>query len=143
MIETIPVEMITMGVSMLSGFISKMSANARADEHQRFIMQSKQHEQREGSITNARSDKSVPTNKIRKFIVFMSFGMVAFLIVAGIYIQTNMIIHVPQGSFLGLFKWGGGIEIITVTGLVAYPWLSHMVSAIIGYYFGQGSAKRI
>lgn len=97
----------------------------------------------EDSINNAKKDQSSFANVTRRFIVVMLFVMLLFILVAGMFVDTNMIMEGSEKSFLGLFSWGGGEEIVTVKGLVAYPWLSSMVSAIIGYYFGQGSAKRV
>ena len=138
----IPIELLTLAGSSLAGFMFKMTANARADEHQRFLVQAKEFKAVEASIDNARKFQSNFTNTTRRFIVVMLFLMLIFILVAGAFIPTNLVVEVPRGSFLGLINWGGGTKIINVSGLVAYPWLTHMVSAIIGYYFGQGSAKR-
>lgn len=137
-----PIELLTLAGSSLAGFIFKMMANSKADTQQRFLIREKEFKMVEDSVANARKDQSPFANLIRRFIVLMLFSMLLFILVAGAFIPTNIVIDVPRGSFLGLFNWGGGTKIITVSGLVAYPWLTHMVSAIIGYYFGQGSAKR-
>lgn len=139
----IPMELITLAGASLSGFLFKMSANKQADTQQQFLIATKKFKMVEDSIANAKKDQSSFANVTRRFIVVSVFVMLVFILVAGIFVPTNMIVDVPAGSFLGLFSWGGGTKIITVTGLVAYPWMSHMVCSIIGYYFGQGSAKRV
>jgi len=138
-----PVELLILVGSNLAGFIFKMLANMQADSQQKFLVREKEFKMVEDSISSARKFQSSWTNITRRFIVVMLFLMLVFLLVAGVFIPTNMVIDVPQGSFLGLINWGGGTKIITVSGLIAYPWLSHMIPAIIGYYFGQGSAKRV
>jgi hypothetical protein len=138
----IPLELMTLLGGGLTGFVGQMLANAQADKQLKFLIKSKQFKLIESSIANARKFTNIFVNMTRRFIVVVILLILVFLSVAGMFVPTNMIVEVPAGSFLGLINWGGGTKIITVEGLVAYPWLSITLNGIIGYYFGQGPAKR-
>lgn len=139
----IPTELITMGASGTTAFIFQMMANAQANLKQERLAKSEQFKEVEGSISTARKFQNAFVNITRRIIVMSMQGSLIFLLIAGMFVQTNIFVDVPISSFLGLFTWGGGTKIVTVNGLVAYPELMHMMAAIIGFYFGQGAAKRV
>jgi hypothetical protein len=126
----------------VSGFIFKMMANSSADMYKLLELQLKDKEKVEKSISNARKFTNAFVNITRRFIVIAVFAMLGFLVVAGVFVPTNILIEVLPTSILGIIKFGGGVDVITVEGLVAYPWLPAMATTIIGFYFGQGAVKR-
>jgi hypothetical protein len=126
----------------VSGFIFKMMANSSADMYKLLALRLKDKEQVEESISSARKFTNAFVNFTRRFIVIAVFAMLGFVVVAGVFVPTNILIEVLPTSILGFIKFGGGVDVITVEGLVAYPWLPAMATTIIGFYFGQGSAKR-
>jgi hypothetical protein len=131
------------GLSAAAGFIFRMAANSQANIQQERLANSKQFAEVEVSTAAARKHQGKFASITRTIMAIVLLGMIVFLLVVGINVPTNLVIEIPAGSFLGVFSWGASTEIITVKGLVAYPWLPKMVFIIIGFYFGQGSAKRL
>lgn len=129
------------GASAMTGFLFRFAANQQANNHLKRLAKAKNFKAVEESMAAARKLQNGFAAITRRIMAMVLLGMIVFLLVAGVKIPTNLIIEVPAGSFLGIFSWGGGTEIITVSGLVAYPWLPNMVFIITGFYFGQGSAK--
>ncbi len=138
----ISMELLTMMGGAGAGFFSQLIANAQKDRHEQFKMLTKSHELAEKSTKAAREFDTKSSNWVRRFIVLASYIMAAFLIIAGLFVQTNIITEVPSSSFLGLFEYGGGTKVLTLTGLVAFPWLTTSILAIVSFYFGQKPAKR-
>ncbi len=138
----ISMELLTMMGGAGAGFFSQLIANAQKDRHEQFKMLTKSHELAEKSVKGAREFDTKSSNWVRRFIVLASYIMAAFLIIAGLFVQTNIITEVPSSSFLGLFEYGGGTKVLTLTGLVAFPWLTTSILAIVSFYFGQKPAKR-
>lgn len=138
-----PIEILTMLGGGISGFIFRMMANSSADMYKLLEIQLKDKEQVEKSISSARKFANAFVNFTRRFIVIAVFAMLGFLVVAGVFVPTNILIDVLPTSILGIIKFGGGVDVITVEGLVAYPWLPAMATSIIGFYFGQGAVKRV
>ncbi len=136
-----PIELMTMAGGAISGFLFQMAANAQKDRAEQFKMLSKTHKMTEDSIKAARAFDTPSSNWVRRFIVIVSYSMAVFLIVAGIFVPTNIITDLPVATFLGI-TFGGGTEIIKLNGIVAYPWIAQSVMAIIAFYFGQKPAKR-
>ncbi len=136
-----PIELMTMAGGAISGFLFQMAANAQKDRAEQFKMLSKTHKMTEDSIKAARAFDTPSSNWVRRFIVVCSYGIAMFLIVAGLFVPTNIITDIPTFNFLGL-TLGGGIEVIKLNGIVAYPWIAQSVMAIIAFYFGQKPAKR-
>lgn len=123
-------------------FFFQLLANAQKDRHEQFVIASKNHKAYEESINNARSYNNNHSNWVRRFIVIVSYTIAIFLVVAGLFVPTNILIETPIYSILGLFSWGGELEVLKVSGVVAYPWISHGIMGIISFYFGQKPAKR-
>lgn len=138
-----PIEILTMLGGGISGFIFKMLANSNAGMFKLAEAKLKDKEQAEKSISNARKFTNAFVNFTRRFIVIAVFAMLSFVVVVGVVVPTNILIDVPPTSILGIIKFGGGVDVITVNGLVAYPWLPAMATTIIGFYFGQGAVKSI
>ncbi len=135
-------ELLTMMGGAGTGFIFQMLANAQKDRQEQFAMITKSHKMAEDSAKAARAYNAPGANIIRRFIVVISYALAAFLVIAGLFVPTNLIVEAAGGNFLGLFTWGGDTKIITVSGLVAYPWLITSILAIVSFYFGQKPAKR-
>ncbi len=135
-------ELLTMIGGAGTGFLFQMLANAQKDRQEQFQMITKNHKAYENSLKAARSMDTKNSNWVRRFIVIVSYALAAFLIIAGLFVPTNLIVEAAGGSFLGLFTWGGETKIVAVSGLVAYPWLITSVLSIVSFYFGQKPAKR-
>ncbi len=136
------IELLTMVGGAFTGFFFQLAANAQKDRQEQFKMLTKSYKMTEDSIKAARAFSSPSTNIIRRFIVVVSYALAAFLVIAGLFVPTNLIVEAAGGNFLGLFTWGGDTKIITVSGLVAYPWLITSILSIVSFYFGQKPAKR-
>ena len=137
-----PIELLTMLGSGVFGFISKMWANNAADNAAQHKMLLESHTANEKSVKSARRLQTPAANTMRRFIVIALFAMLALLLVGGFFGSTNILIETAGTNWFGLFTTGAGLDVLTVDGLVAYPWMHHAVLSIISFYFGTGVAKR-
>ena len=136
-----PIELLTMLASGAMGFLSKMWANNSKDKADQHRMMMESLVQKEKGVKSARKFDTPDSNIMRKFIVIALFSMLGFLLVGGMFGVTNILIESTTNSIFG-FIFGSTIDVIQVEGLVAYPWMHHVVLSIIAFYFGTGSAKR-
>ena len=108
------------------GFLSKMWANNSKDKADQHRMMMEGLVQQEKGVKSARKLQDKDTNVMRKFIVIALFSMLGFLLVGGMFGVTNILIESTTNSIFG-FIFGSTIDVIQVEGLVAYPWMHHVV----------------
>jgi len=129
-----------------SGFIFKMMAQRAADDADRFNRMMDAIKAQDTSADNA--IKRVPNDKagnwIRRVIVLsVLFGVILAPFILTL-INKPIITEVvtPTKSFLGLFDIGGKTLFYQMQGYLLIPEIRQALLAIIGFYFGQSTAKR-
>lgn len=131
----------------LSGFIFKMMAQKLADEQARFEMFIKTIQAKDAS--NDAAVKRVPNDKagnwIRRLIVIaILFGVIlAPFVLALMDKPLTVEIETPVKQHLfGLFSTGGKTLFYELHSYLLIPELRSALLAILGFYFGNASAKR-
>ena len=120
----IPLEILSMLISTLGGFYLTNSANQAERLHEERLAYT-------ASVKAARDDsKGV---MVRRFIVIVMMGLLAYIVVAPSLIDANAVI-VSEGWF-----WTTTTE---VKGIVYDDTIRMIITSIIGYYFGSSSAGR-
>jgi len=143
----IPMEVFTLLGGAASGFIFKMLAQQAADRQAQHEMWMKSIKVIDESADAAA--KRVPNdaagNWIRRLIVIsVLFGVILAPFVLSLIGKPTIVeINIPVKSWLfGLFSSGGGVRFYEFFGYLISPEIRNSLLAIIGYYFGQASAKR-
>jgi len=138
----LPLELILGVVSVIGGFIMKLSAQRQADYVELIKLAMRKNATVSSDLADAAQKRSDP--KLRKIIaliiILICFGGI-FVVAFIPSIPVTIIEPVAQKSFLGLFKWGKTYEIITASGLVFPTWVKFSVVSIVGFVFGTGAAK--
>lgn len=131
----------------LSGFIFKMMAQKAANAQAQFEMFIKTIQAKDASADAA--VKRVPNNKagqwIRRFIVVsIMFGVIlAPLLLVSFDKPIAVEIQTPVKEHLfGLWSTGGKTVFYELKSYLLIPELRTALLAIIGFYFGQSSAKQ-
>lgn len=130
-----------------SGFIFKMMAQASADKQAQFEMWMKTLQAKDDSADKAAarvpaSDKA--GNWTRRIIVLcVLFGVILAPFVLAL-IDKPIVVEVesPVKQFLGIFSYGGKTLFYELRGYLMVSEIRTALLAIIGFYFGQGVAKR-
>ena len=91
---------------------------------------------REASVESARKDQTPGTLFARRFIVIMSFCLLAFLVIAPAFIP--IVTNVPIESWIPWIDW----EYTQLKGLVAYEVLMEILVATTSFYMGSATISR-
>ena len=120
----IPDELITMGVSAVSGFALKYMANSQENTRQLLA----------GDL-ESRAEARADDNGIwvRRFIVLVAMGLLAMVMVGPAFLDANTVI-VQDGWF-----WTTTTEI---KGMVYDDTFRLILVSIVGFYFGTSSASK-
>lgn len=138
-----PIEIWTMLGSSITGFVMKFWASHREDRAEQERMKLERMGAVESSLVAAREYVSPNVNWIRRFIVVAILSMLGFIVIAGVFVPTNVpVITEGLSIMFGIVSFPDTTEFIRLEGLVAYDWLKHAILAIISFYFGQGAARK-
>lgn len=139
-----PIEVITLLLSVLGGAVMKMWAQAQKDkaDQQKMLMQ--QFSASEDSVAAARSYDTPNAQWIRRFLVVSFMGMAMFILIAPILnLPTVVPVEVTSGFKLLFFDFTTTVtEWRTLEGMVTPEWLPHAIMAVVGMYFGQSIVAR-
>ena len=137
----LPIEATLGIISTVGGFVMKHMAQKRANQHALLKMSIQQT--RELSLSaNLAAKRSSPW--LRKFaavtVLLVAFGGI-LLVSFFPDIPVSMPYDKTAKSFLGIFKWGGGKEVLIANGFVIEEWFKFSVITIVHFLFGSGCAK--
>ena len=131
----------------LSGFIFKMMAQKAADEQAKFTMWIQAVKASSESADAA--TKRVPNDKAghwirRVIVVSILFGVILAPFVLAILGKPVIVeVSVPVKEHLfGLFSTGGKVQFYQLGSYLLIPEIRQALLIILGYYFGNASAKR-
>jgi hypothetical protein len=139
-------EILSLVGGALSGFIMKMMAQAAADKAAQFEMFIKTIQAADASADLA--VKRVPNDKagnwIRRIIVIsILFGVILAPFILALMGKPVIVeVQEPVKQFLGFIAYGGKTKFYEMGGYLLIPEVRQSLLAIIGFYFGQSSAKR-
>lgn len=140
----IPTEILTLFGGSITGFIFKFISQRSKDNQQKFEMLLKRNQLLEDSReAAAKRENNSAGQWVRRFIVVsIMFGVILAPFIAT-FLSIPVILEVDNKKpiFFGLF--GSSTEKIFVEsfGYVLIPEIRQALTAIIGFYFGQSSAK--
>ena len=123
----IPVELITMGASAIGGFALKYMATQAQNRHEQFMdLMSSQN----------RADKvdGGEGKYVRRFIVLVMMGLLAFIVVAPAFLPDVNTVIVDKGWFF--------TTTTEIKGIVYDNTIKQILVAIIGFYFGTSAASK-
>ena len=139
-----PIEVITLLLSVLGGAVMKMWAQAQKDkaDQQKMLMQ--QFSASEDSVAAARAYDTPNAQWIRRFLVVSFMGMAMFILIAPILnLPTVVPVEVTSGFKLLFFDFTSTVtEWRTLEGMVTPEWLPHAIMSVVGMYFGQSIVSR-
>lgn len=131
----------------VSGFIFKYMAQAQADRAAAFDQLLKQQSANDDSADKAEKRVSSDSKAgfwIRRVIVLaILFGVILgpFLL-ALLNKPITVEVLTPVKSFLGLWNFGGTTKFYELQSYLLIPEVRQALMCIIGFYFGNASAKR-
>jgi uncharacterized membrane protein YfcA len=140
----LPMEMITMILSVVGGAVMKMWSQSQADnaEQQKALMA--RLTASEEIVNSARAYHNPNAQWIRRFLVIAFMSMAAFILLAPILGQPTVVpVDVTSGfKFLFLDFSNTVTEWVTLEGMVTPQWLPHAIMLVVGMYFGQSIVTR-
>jgi len=140
----LPMEMITMILSVVGGAVMKMMSQAQADkaDQQKSLMS--QFSASQGSVDAARAHQNPNAQWIRRFLVVSFMAMAGFILLAPVLdLPTVVPVEVTSGFKLLFFDFTNTVtEWRTLEGMVTPEWLPHAIMAVVGMYFGQSIVAR-
>ncbi len=140
----LPIEAITMILSVVGGAFMKMWSQSQADkaEQQKLLMA--QFSTQEDSIESARAYQNPNANWIRRFLVICFMGMAMFILLAPVLgFPTVVPVDITSGfKLLFLDFTNTVVEWKSLDGMVTPEWLPHAIMAVVGMYFGQSIVSR-
>ncbi len=140
----LPIEAITMILSVVGGAFMKMWSQSQADkaEQQKLLMA--QFSAQEDSIESARAHQNPNANWIRRFLVICFMGMAMFILLAPVLgFPTVVPVEITSGFKLLFLDFTNTIvEWKSLEGMVTPEWLPHAIMAVVGMYFGQSIVSR-
>lgn len=131
----------------LSGFIFKMMAQQAADRQAQFEMWIKTVQASDASqdLAAKRTPNDKAGNWIRRVIVLsILFGVILapfVLAIMGLPVIVEIDLPVKQHLF-GLWSSGGKTQFYELKSYLLVPEIRQALLMILGYYFGNSSAKR-
>lgn len=139
-------EIATLLGGAISGFVLKYMAQAAKDRQEQFEMFIKTIQASDASADKAMArDSSSAGQWVRRLIVIaILFGVIlAPFILAMIGKPVIVEVSLPvKKHLLGMFSTGGKSVFYELNSYLLIPELRQSLMAIIGFYFGAGSAKR-
>ena len=120
-----PVELLSLGVSSLAGFVFKYIANAQQDRHKQIMLMARATE-------SARADEKGVWP--RRFIVLVMMSLLSFIVVAPALLPGVNTVVVDQGWFF--------TTTTEIKGIVYDATIKSILISIIGFYFGGAAATR-
>ncbi len=140
----LPIEAITMILSVVGGAFMKMWSQSQADkaEQQKLLMA--QFSAQEESVASARAYQNPNANWIRRFLVICFMGMAMFILLAPVLgLPTVVPVEITSGfKLLFLDFTNTVVEWKSLEGMVTPEWLPHAIMAVVGMYFGQSIVSR-
>ncbi len=140
----LPIEAITMILSVAEGAFMKMWSQSQADkaEQQKLLMA--QFSAQEDSIESARAYQNPNANWIRRFLAISFMGMAMFILLAPVLgFPTVVPVDITSGfKLLFLDFTNTVVEWKSLDGMVTPEWLPHAIMAVVGMYFGQSIVSR-
>ena len=124
-------------------FRSKAHANA-IDGLKQVAELQVQQQMTADQLANSAAERSNPL--ARKVLAFMVIGtfVVGLIVVAFAQIPVSIVTEDGGKSILwGLIKWGQGLKVTVANGFVLPEWTGWVVSVVIGFFLGTGSAKPV
>ena len=121
----IPIELLSMGGSAIVGFVFKYMANAQADRMETIRALA-------GATQEAREYQGGVW--VRRFIVFVMMGILAFIVVAPALIEGVSTTYVEEGWFF--------THTTEVKGIIYDSTIRSILVSIVGFYFGGAAAAR-
>jgi len=140
----LPVEMITMLLSVLGGAVMKMWSQAQKDKADQQTLLMQRFSASEDSVAAARSYDTPNAQWIRRFLVVSFMGMAMFILIAPILnLPTVVPVEVTTGFKLLFLDFTNTVtEWKTLEGMVTPEWLPHAIMSVVGMYFGQSLVAR-
>lgn len=148
MIETIPVEVFTMGAAAIGGWAMKMKAldnERRHTEHVHALEKFVEASSRNTKSADAAGDRIGSFGKMtRRVIAFALVLAVISLPFLAPVLEINTVVQTTKesGGFLwGLFGSGTKASFETIQGYFHSPAVLTAFGHVVAFYFGQGAAK--
>ena len=145
MFAAIPVELITMVAGGVTGFIFRFMAERAKEKAETFRMALNLKKAEDESADKALKRVPLEGGKIvRRFIVVtVLFGVVLAPFILA-FTGHSTIVQVTEEEakyFFGLFGGGTSIKFVELQGYLMVPETRQTLTAIVGFYFGNASAR--
>ena len=145
MLGGLPVEMITMlGSSLLGGFMSIWSQSIKAKQDEQKMLLSRADNQMK-HIDKARAFTDKGFTFTRRIIALSAVGaIIVWPKIAPVFFDTTVVLTWTEFTrgFLFLIESKEVVMDKTFNGLIITPLDTHLMSAIVGLYFGGSLVKR-
>jgi len=140
----LPMEMITMILSVLGGAVMKMWSQSQSDKADQQKALIERFSASEETVQNARAYQNPNAQWIRRFLVVSFMAMAGFILLAPVLgFNTVVPVEVTSGfKFLFLDFTNTVTEWVTLEGMVTPEWLPHAIMSVVGMYFGQSIVTR-
>jgi hypothetical protein len=140
----LPLEVITMLLSIVGGAVMKMWSQSQADKAQQQKTLMSQFSAGQDSVNSAREYQNPNAQWIRRFLVVCFMGMAVFILLAPVLgFPTVVPVEVVSGFKILFFDFTTTlIEWRSLDGMVTPIWLPHAIMSVVGMYFGQSITSR-
>jgi hypothetical protein len=139
-------ELISLFGGALAGFIFKFMAQRAADRQAQFEMFIKTIQEKDTSADKAaaRSNDAAGQWARRLIVISILFGVIlAPFIMTLIGKPISVEVQTPVKEYIfGLFSTGGKTVYYELQSYLLIPEVRQALMAIVGFYFGQGAAKK-
>ena len=140
----LPMEVITLLLSVLGGAVMKMWSQSQKDKADQQKQLMSQFSASQDSLEAARAYDTPNAQWIRRFLVVCFMGMAGFILMAPIMgLPTVVPVEVTTGfKLLFLDFTNTATQWITLEGMVTPEWLPHGIMSVVVMYFGQSIVSR-
>tara|TARA_B110000902_G_scaffold173530_1_gene197150 strand:+ start:959 stop:1393 length:435 start_codon:yes stop_codon:yes gene_type:complete len=140
----LPIEAITMLLSVVGGAVMKMWSQSQSDKAEQQMALMQQFTAGQKSVDSARAYQNPNAQWIRRFLVISFMSMAFFILLAPVLgFPTVVPVEVTSGFKLLFFDFTNTVtEWRSLQGMVTPEWLPHAIMAVVGMYFGQSIAAR-
>tara|TARA_B100000780_G_C21081877_1_gene435697 strand:+ start:79 stop:513 length:435 start_codon:yes stop_codon:yes gene_type:complete len=140
----LPMEAITMLISVIGGAVMKMWSQSQADKAEQQKIMMGQFQASQDSINDARAYDTPNAQWIRRFLVISFMSMAMFILLAPLLgFPTVVPVDIESGFSILFFDFKNTVtEFVSLNGMVTPVWLPHAIMAVVGMYFGQSIAAR-